>query len=52
MKQIIAYEEKEAAHRDPEEDMTLYGNTCEEFVKLINDVGELKRSNADQVDVT
>lgn len=47
-KQITAYEEEEAAKRDPEEDMSLYGNTCEEFVKLVNEIAELKTVNTEQ----
>lgn len=49
MKQITAYEEVEAIQRDPEEDMALYGNTCEEFMKLVNEIADLKRGNTEQV---
>lgn len=47
-KHITSYEEEEAIQRDPEEDMSLYGNTCEEFVKLVNEISDLKRGSTEQ----
>ncbi|XP_071445932.1 THO complex subunit 5 homolog A isoform X2 [Hetaerina americana] len=47
-KNVMEFEEDEACLRDPENDVLLFKNTCDEIRKAMHEVAELKKKNTEQ----